>query len=493
MDILHLTAVELGKKIQAKELSAVEAAKAAIARAKTVEPEINSYVTLDEEGALMQAEAVQRRIEAGELRGPLAGVPVAIKDNMCIKGQLTTCSSKILYNFKPTYTAEAVENLRNAGAVILGKTNMDEFAMGSTTETSYFGPTRNPHNQKHVPGGSSGGSCAAVAAQECFYALGSDTGGSIRQPSSFCGVVGMKPTYGTVSRYGLVAYGSSLDQIGPVAKDVTDCAAILETIASHDRKDSTSVQREDYDFTSALTEDVKGLRIGIPKDYFGDGLNGEVKEAILRAAKVLEERGAIVEEFDLSLVKYAIPAYYVIASAEASSNLERFDGVKYGYRTEQYEGLHNMYKKTRSEGFGPEVKRRIMLGSFVLSSGYYDAYYLKALRTKALIKQAFDKAFETYDIILAPAAPTTAPELGKSLSNPIQMYLSDIYTVSVNLAGLPGISVPVGKDAKGLPIGMQMIGNAFQEKTLIRAAYTYECATEKEYEVPADLKTGKEA
>lgn len=493
MDILHLTAVELGKKIQAKELSAVEAAKAAIARAKAVEPEINSYVTLDEEGALMQAEAVQRKIEAGELRGPLAGVPVAIKDNMCIKGQLTTCSSKILYNFKPTYTAEAVENLRNAGAVILGKTNMDEFAMGSTTETSYFGPTRNPHNQKHVPGGSSGGSCAAVAAQECFYALGSDTGGSIRQPSSFCGVVGMKPTYGTVSRYGLVAYGSSLDQIGPVAKDVTDCAAILEAIASHDRKDSTSVQREDYDFTSALTEDVKGLRIGIPKDYFGDGLNGEVKEAILRAAKVLEERGAIVEEFDLSLVKYAIPAYYVIASAEASSNLERFDGVKYGYRTEQYEGLHNMYKKTRSEGFGPEVKRRIMLGSFVLSSGYYDAYYLKALRTKALIKQAFDKAFETYDIILAPAAPTTAPELGKSLSNPIQMYLSDIYTVSVNLAGLPGISVPVGKDAKGLPIGMQMIGNAFQEKTLIRAAYTYECATEKEYEVPADLKTGKEA
>lgn len=493
MDILHLTAVELGKKIQAKELSAVEAAKAAIARAKAVEPEINSYVTLDEEGALMQAEAVQKRIEAGELRGPLAGVPVAIKDNMCIKGQLTTCSSKILYNFKPTYTAEAVENLRNAGAVILGKTNMDEFAMGSTTETSYFGPTRNPHNQRHVPGGSSGGSCAAVAAQECFYALGSDTGGSIRQPSSFCGVVGMKPTYGTVSRYGLVAYGSSLDQIGPVAKDVTDCAAILETIASHDRKDSTSVQREDYDFTSALTEDVKGLRIGIPKDYFGDGLNGEVKEAILRAAKVLEERGAIVEEFDLSLVKYAIPAYYVIASAEASSNLERFDGVKYGYRTEQYEGLHNMYKKTRSEGFGPEVKRRIMLGSFVLSSGYYDAYYLKALRTKALIKQAFDKAFETYDIILAPAAPTTAPELGKSLSNPIQMYLSDIYTVSVNLAGLPGISVPVGKDAKGLPIGMQMIGNAFQEKTLIRAAYTYECVTEKEYEVPADLKTGKEA
>ncbi len=401
-------------------------------------------------------------------------MPVAIKDNMCTKGLLTTCSSKILYNFVPTYTAEAVLNLEKAGAVILGKTNMDEFAMGSTTETSAYGVTKNPWNTGHVPGGSSGGSCAAVAAEECSYALGSDTGGSIRQPSSFCGVTGIKPTYGTVSRYGLIAYGSSLDQIGPIAKDVTDCATILEAIASHDVKDSTSVQREDYDFTSALVDDVRGMKIGIPRDYFGDGLDPEVKAAVLGAAKKLEEKGAIVEEFDLSLVEYAIPAYYVIACAEASSNLARFDGVKYGYRTEQYDGLHNMYKKTRSEGFGAEAKRRIMLGSFVLSRGYYDAYYLKALRTKALIKQAFDKAFEKYDVILGPAAPTTAPKLGASLSDPLKMYLGDIYTISVNLAGLPGITLPCGTDQSGLPIGLQLIGDCFAEKKIIRAAYTYE-------------------
>jgi aspartyl-tRNA(Asn)/glutamyl-tRNA(Gln) amidotransferase subunit A len=368
-----------------------------------------------------------------------------------------------------------VENLEQAGAVILGKTNMDEFAMGSTTETSAFGVTKNPWNLEHVPGGSSGGSCAAVAAEECFYALGSDTGGSIRQPSSFCGVTGIKPTYGTVSRYGLVAYGSSLDQIGPVAKDVSDCAAILEVIASYDKKDSTSVKREDCDFTSALVDDVKGMRIGIPRDYLGEGLDEEVKEAVLKAAKALEEKGAIVEEFDLDLVEYAIPAYYVIAAAEASSNLARFDGVKYGYRTEDYEGLHNMYKKTRSEGFGEEVKRRILLGSFVLSSGYYDAYYLKALRTKALIKKAFDKAFERFDVILGPAAPTTAPKLGSSLSDPLKMYLGDIYTISVNLAGLPGMSLPCGVDSRGLPIGLQIIGDCFQEKKIIRAGYSYEC------------------
>lgn len=346
--------------------------------------------------------------------------------------------------------------------------------MGSTTETSAYGVTKNPWNTGHVPGGSSGGSCAAVAAEECSYALGSDTGGSIRQPSSFCGVTGIKPTYGTVSRYGLIAYGSSLDQIGPIAKDVTDCATILEAIASHDVKDSTSVQREDYDFTTALVDDVRGMKIGIPRDYFGDGLDPEVKAAVLGAAKKLEEKGAIVEEFDLSLVEYAIPAYYVIACAEASSNLARFDGVKYGYRTEQYDGLHNMYKKTRSEGFGAEAKRRIMLGSFVLSSGYYDAYYLKALRTKALIKQAFDKAFEKYDVILGPAAPTTAPKLGESLSDPLKMYLGDIYTISVNLAGLPGITLPCGTDQSGLPIGLQLIGDCFAEKKIIRAAYAYE-------------------
>lgn len=476
MGILDLTAVGLGKKIRAGEVSVVEATQAALDQMKKLEPTLNCYVTIEEAGALRRAEEVQRRIDDGTLTGPLAGVPVAIKDNMCTEGMLTTCSSKILYNFKPTYTAEAVLNLEKAGAVILGKTNMDEFAMGSTTETSAFGETKNPWNTAHVPGGSSGGSCAAVAANECFYALGSDTGGSIRQPSAYCGVTGLKPTYGTVSRYGLVAYGSSLDQIGPVAKDVTDCATILETIASYDKKDSTSVEREDYDFTAALKDDVKGMRIGIPGDYLGAGLDREVKEAILAAAKVLEEKGAIVEEFDLSLVEYAIPAYYVIASAEASSNLSRFDGVKYGYRAKDYEGLHSMYKKSRSEGFGPEVKRRIMLGSFVLSSGYYDAYYLKALRTKALIKQAFDRAFETYDVILGPAAPSTAPKLGESLKDPLKMYLGDIYTVAVNLAGLPGITVPCGMDSKGLPIGLQLIGDCFQEKKIIRAGYAYECS-----------------
>lgn len=471
---MNLTAVELGKKIKAKEVTVKEAVEAAIAQIEKSEDTLNCYVTVDKEGALKKAEEVQKLIDNGTLTGPLAGVPVAIKDNMCTKDMLTTCSSKILSNFVPTYTAEAVVNLEKAGAVILGKTNMDEFAMGSTTETSAYGETKNPWNTAHVPGGSSGGSCAAVAAEECSYALGSDTGGSIRQPSSFCGVTGIKPTYGTVSRYGLIAYGSSLDQIGPVAKDVTDCATILEAIASYDPKDSTSVKREDYDFTSALVDDVKGLKIGIPKAYFGEGLDAEVKKVVLDAAKVLEEKGAIVEEFDLGLVDYAIPAYYVIAAAEASSNLSRFDGVKYGYRTKDYEGLHNMYKKSRSEGFGAEVKRRIMLGSFVLSSGYYDAYYLKALRTKALIKKEFDKAFEKYDVILGPAAPTTAPKLGDSLSDPIKMYLGDIYTISVNLAGLPGITVPAGEDSKGLPIGLQLIGDCFKEKNIIRAAYSFE-------------------
>ena len=482
MSILDLTALELGKKIKAGEITSLQATEAVIKQIKAVEEQVHSYVTLDEEGAMKRAKEVQAQIEAGTLTGPLAGVPAAIKDNMCTKGMRTTCSSKILENFVPTYTAEAVLNLEKAGAVILGKTNMDEFAMGSTTETSYYGVTRNPWNTEHVPGGSSGGSCAAVAANECFYALGSDTGGSIRQPSSFCGVTGNKPTYGTVSRYGLIAYGSSLDQIGPVAKDVSDCAAILEAISSHDLKDSTSMARTDCDFTSALKDDVKGMKIGIPSSYFGEGLDEEVRAAILKAADILKEKGAIVETFDLGLVDYAIPAYYVIASAEASSNLSRFDGIKYGYRTKEYEGLHNMYKKTRSEGFGPEVKRRIMLGSFVLSSGYYDAYYLKALRTKALIKKEFDKAFAKYDLILAPASPDTAPKLGASLSDPLKMYLGDIYTISVNLAGLPGMTVPCGMDSKGLPIGMQLIGDCFKEKNIIRAGYAFECT--RKYEMP---------
>lgn len=479
MGLLDLTAVELAGQIKSGKTTAVEAMEAVIANIDSKEEELNCYVTFDREAALSAAKEAQKKIEAGELTGPLAGVPIAIKDNMCTEGVLTTCSSKILGNFIPQFSSEAVKRIEEAGAVVIGKTNMDEFAMGSTTETSAYGPTKNPWNTEHVPGGSSGGSAAAVAANECFCALGSDTGGSIRQPASYCGVVGMKPTYGTVSRYGLIAYGSSLDQIGPLCKDVTDCATIMEVIASHDKKDSTSVERKDTDFTSALVDDVAGMRIGIPRDYFGEGLDQQVKEAVLSAAEVLKSKGAIVEEFDLSLVEYAIPTYYTIAAAEASSNLERFDGVKYGFRAKDYDGLHSMYKKTRSEGFGPEVKRRIMLGSFVLSSGYYDAYYLKALRVKAMIKKAFDEAFAKYDVILGPVAPTTAPKLGSSLADPIKMYLGDIYTISVNLAGLPGISVPCGKDDNGLPIGVQLIGDCFNEKKLIQTAYAYEQARGK--------------
>lgn len=471
---MSMTAVELGKNIKEGKVSVTEATMACLDSIEAYDKELGCFTSVDREGALAQAEAVQKKIDAGELTGPLAGVPVAIKDNMCQEKVTTSCSSRILSNFVPTYTADAVTRLSEAGAVIVGHTNMDEFAMGSTTETSYYGETKNPWDTSRVPGGSSGGSAAAVAAEEVPYALGSDTGGSIRQPAAFCGVTGIKPTYGRVSRYGLIAYGSSLDQIGPLAKSVEDCAAILEVISQYDKKDSTSVERTDNDFTSALVDDVKGLKIGLPRDYFTEGLDPEIKAAVYGAAKVLEEKGAVTEEFDLGMVEYAIPAYYIIASAEASSNLERFDGVKYGYRTQEYSDLHNMYKKTRSEGFGPEVKRRIMLGSFVLSSGYYDAYYVKALKVKALIKQAYDKAFEKYDIILGPVAPTTALKLGESLSDPIKMYLGDVYTVPVNLAGLPGISLPCGTDRDGMPIGMQMVGKAFDEKTIIRAAYAFE-------------------
>ena len=474
MNLLSLTAVELGKKIKAHEVTVEEATKAALDAIRAKEPQVNSFVTVDEEAAMARTKEVQKLIDDGTLTGPLAGVPVAIKDNMCTKGMLTTCSSKILYNFIPTYTAEAVLNLEKAGAVILGKTNMDEFAMGSTTETSAYGITRNPWNLEHVPGGSSGGSCAAVAAGETYLALGSDTGGSIRQPSSYCGVTGIKPTYGTVSRYGLVAYASSLDQIGPVGKDVSDCAALLEIIAGHDTKDSTSMKREDLQFSKELTGDIKGMKFGVPEEYLAEGLDPEVKASFMGVLDTLKELGAEVEFFSIKTMEYMIPAYYIIASAEASSNLERFDGVKYGFRAAEYEGLHDMYKKTRTAGFGEEVKRRIMLGSFVLSSGYYDAYYLKALRTKALIKKEFDQAFGKYDVLLAPASPFTAPKIGESLKDPLAMYLGDIYTVAVNLCGLPGITVPCGKDSKGLPIGIQMIGDCFMEKKILRAAHAYE-------------------
>ena len=441
---------------------------------KKKEKQINAFVTVRETGVKSRIKEVEAGIKEGRYKGPLAGVPVAVKDNICTKGLRTTCSSRILEHFIPPYEAEAVKRLEEAGAILIGKTNMDEFAMGSTTETSAFGATKNPWNQNHVPGGSSGGSCAAVACGEAFYALGSDTGGSIRQPSSYCGVTGLKPTYGTVSRFGLIAYGSSLDQIGPIGKNVSDCAAVLEAITSYDGKDSTSMKRDDADFTKALTENIAGLKIGVPKEYLAEGLDKEVKDAMVEAMRLFSMAGASVEFFDLGLADYAIPAYYVIASAEASSNLERFDGVKYGYRAAEYEGLHDMYKKSRSEGFGEEVKRRIMLGSFVLSSGYYDAYYLKALKVKGMIKQSFDRAFAKFDVILGPTAPATAPKLGESLKDPLQMYLGDVYTVAVNLAGLPALSVPCGMDSKGLPIGLQLIGDCFQEKKIIRAAYNYE-------------------
>lgn len=474
MDLLSLTAVELGTAIKRGQATAREAMEAVLAQIDKTEETLHCYITIDRSKALKEAEAVQKKIEAGKLQGPLAGVPVAVKDNLCTEGLLTTCASRMLDNFVPGYSAEAVLNLKRAGAVMVGKTNMDEFAMGSTTETSAFGPTRNPHDPQCVPGGSSGGSAAAVAAGECFFALGSDTGGSIRQPAAHCGVVGMKPTYGTVSRYGLAAYASSLDQVGPLGKTVEDCAAILEAIASHDKKDSTSLAREDTDFSSALEKSVKGMRIGIPRDYFGPGLNGEVKDAVLAAAGELAAEGALVEEFDLGLTEYAVPVYYTIASAEAGSNLERYDGVKYGYRAQEGKNLHEMYKKSRSQGFGPEVKRRIMLGSFVLSAGYYDAYYRKALQVKTMICRAFAEAFRKYDCILGPVAPDTAPRLGESLTDPLKMYLGDIYTVPANLAGLPAVSIPCGKDRAGLPIGLQLTGDCFQEKKLIRAAYTYE-------------------
>lgn len=473
-ELLRLTALELGEAIRRGRTTAVEAVKAVLAQLDRTEELYHCYITVNREGALARAAEVQRRIEAGSLEGPLAGVPVAVKDNICTRGLRTTCASKMLENFIPAYSAEAVLRLEAAGAVVLGKTNMDEFAMGSTTETSAYGRTCNPRNPKHVPGGSSGGSAAAVAAGECFFALGSDTGGSIRQPAAHCGVVGMKPTYGTVSRYGLIAYGSSLEQIGPITRSVADCAAVLEVLAARDEKDSTSVQRTDTGFTAALKQGAKGLRIGIPCAYFGAGLSPEVERAVLEAARLLEKGGAVVEQFDLRLTDLAVPAYYTIADAEASSNLARFDGVRFGCRAEGAESLQDMYRKTRSLGFGSEVKRRIMLGSFVLSSGYYEAYYQRAQRVRTLIKQELDRAFARFDCILSPVTPTTAPKLGESLAEPLKMYLGDIYTVSANLAGLPAVSVPCGTDGEGLPIGMQLMGDCFGEAKLLRAAYAYE-------------------
>ncbi len=460
--------------IRARTISVREAVRDALNRIEKTDPVLNAFVTVDAEGALRQADLVQRRLDAGEKLSPLAGVPAAVKDNICTEGIRTTCGSKMLGSFIPPYDAEAVSRMKAAGLVVIGKTNMDEFAMGSTSETSYFGAVKNPVNNLHVPGGSSGGSAAAVAAGMVPAAIGSDTGGSVRQPAAFCGTVGLKPTYGTVSRYGLVAYASSLDQIGPIAGSTEDCALLLDCISSCDPKDSTSQKRIVGCFADALRGDIRGLKIGIPREYFGEGLQKDTKDRILAAADRLREEGAAVEEFSLKLTEYAVPAYYMIASAEASSNLGRFDGVKYGYRTGSCTDLQDMLKKTRTEGFGEEVRRRILLGTFVLHSGYYDAFYLKALRARRLIRDAFDEAFSRYDLIISPVSPDTAPKLGDSLQDPLKMYLSDVYTVSANLAGLPGISVPVGKDAAGLPVGMQIIGRCFREDLVLRAAHVWE-------------------
>ena len=484
MELRKLTALQLADKIKKHEISVLDGVKEVFSQIEEKEPKIHAYLDTYKKEAYARAKEVEKGIADGTYTGPLAGVPIAIKDNICVQGKPTTCASKILEGFVPQYQAEVIDRLEKAGMILIGKTNMDEFAMGSTTETSAYGITRNPWNPEHVPGGSSGGSCAAVAAGEAFLALGSDTGGSIRQPSSYCGVTGLKPTYGTVSRYGLVAYASSLDQIGPVGKDVADCAALLEVIAGYDPKDSTSIDRQDLDFSAALSEKIAGMKFGVPKEYLAEGLSPEVKEAFMETLKTLTQLGAIVEFFSVKTMEYMIPAYYIIASAEASSNLERFDGVKYGYRADKYEGLHDMYKRTRTEGFGPEVKRRIMLGSFVLSSGYYDAYYIKAQRVRRLIANEFNSVCKEVDAIISPATTGPAYRFGEK-SDPVQAYLSDLYTVPVSLAGLPGMGLPCGIHSSGLPLGFQLVSARFNEAKLLGIAHRYQCETDWHKRVPA--------
>jgi len=478
LELTKLTALELGAAIHKGEVSPAQALEAARAKIRTEQPRNNAFITVSPQ------EIPERPADS-----PLAGVPMAYKDNICTKGVKTSCASKILGDFTPPYDATVVEKLSAAGAVSLGKLNMDEFAMGSTTETSFYGAVKNPWDLTRAPGGSSGGAAAAVAAAEVWYAIGSDTGGSIRQPAAYCGVTGMKPTYGTVSRYGLIAYASSLDQMGPIARSAADCAAVLDVIQGRDRRDGTSLEGTCGNLLSSLTGDVRGLRIGVPADCFGEGLDPEVRKAVLAVTQVLKARGATVEEFALPVMEYVVPTYYIVACAEASSNLSRFDGVKYGWRAEGYEDLTDLYSRTRTEGFGSEVKRRILLGTFVLSTGYYDAYYKKALQVKAVIKGAYDEAFKKYDVLLTPVAPTTAPRLGESLSDPLKMYLSDIYTVPLNLAGLPGISIPCGFDSQGLPIGAQLIGPALGDAVILNAAHAFQLDTDYHKHSPA----GKEA
>jgi len=474
MNIIDLTVHELQEKLKNKELTILDITKAYVNRINEKEKDVEAFVTTLTDEALNQAEEIQTKIENGEIKGDFAGIPIGIKDNMCTKGIKTTCSSKILENFISPYDATVVEKLNNENMINLGKLNMDEFAMGSSTESSYFKKTKNPWDLSKVPGGSSGGSAAAVAAGMVPWALGSDTGGSIRQPASLCGVVGIKPTYGLVSRYGLVAYASSLDQIGPITKDVKDSAILLNLIAGHDEKDSTSIDMPKKDYVKALTGDIRGLKIGVPKEFFGDGINEEVKQSLKQAIETYRNLGAEIEEFSLDIAKYALATYYIIADAEASSNLGRFDGIRYTHRTSEFKNLKELYRKSRSEGFGEEVKRRIILGTYVLSSGYYDAYYKKAQQLRTMVINEFNRGFEKYDVILTPTSPTVAFGIGEKTNDPLEMYLADICTVSVNVAGLPGISIPCGVDKQGLPIGMQLIGNKFQEETILNTAYAFE-------------------
>jgi len=483
LDLYYLTAHQLHNMLVNKEISAVELTKSVFARIDKLDDRIRAFVTLTREQALQQAQQVDNARAAGEELPALAGIPVAIKDNICTVGVRTTCSSKMLYNYIPPYNATVMERLNDARTIMVGKTNMDEFAMGSSCENSAFFPTCNPWDTERVPGGSSGGSAAAVAAGEAVLALGSDTGGSIRQPASFCGVVGMKPTYGTVSRYGLVAFASSLDQIGPLTRDVTDCALLLNVICGHDPFDSTSAPYDKPDYTSFLTGDIKGMKIGVPVEYMGEGIDSAVKEVIKKAIAVLSNLGAEVAETTLPHTEHALPAYYLIAPAEASSNLARYDGVRYGYRSEKAGDVVDMFMQTRSEGFGPEVKRRIMLGTYALSAGYYDAYYNKALKVRTLIKQDFDQAYEKFDLLLGPTAPVTAFKRGEKVDDPVQMYMVDVCTLSVNLAGLPAISVPAGM-AGNLPVGLQLIGRPFGEGDILRAAHAFEQTTEHHRKFP---------
>lgn len=478
MELYERTIHELHDMLKKGETTAQAVTESVLGRIKAVDPKVKAYITVTEDAARRQAEEADRRIKAGDVSSPLIGIPIAVKDNMCTDGVKTTCASKILGNFIPPYDATVVGRLKQAGAVLCGKPNMDEFAMGSSTENSGFFITKNPWDLERIPGGSSGGSAAATAAGECIGSLGSDTGGSIRQPAACCGVVGLKPTYGRVSRYGLVAFASSLDQIGPITKDVTDTAILMNVIAGSDPRDSTSANIPVPDFLRALKKDVKGMKIGMPKEYFIKGMDPEVEKTVKDAVKTLEGLGAKVREVSLPNTDYAVATYYILATSEASSNLARYDGVKYGYRTPAPKDLMDMYTKTRHEGFGPEVKRRIMLGTYALSAGYYEAYYKKGQQARTLIKKDFDDAFMLVDVIATPTSPTAAFRIGEKTTDPLQMYLSDIFTISVNLAGIPGMSVPCGFTKNGLPIGLQLLGRHFDEESIIHAAFAYEQATE---------------